>query len=100
VTLTPLIETAATAYWELQTAGSLTTYTYTTNIATGGKSTHTHTGVTSGYKVNDVSSSDTLKNLPVLVIDIGAAVVPEPMSLGLLAVGGIGLMSRCHRLTS
>jgi len=63
VTLTPSLDTAATAYWTLQTAGSTTFYT-------GPSSSHTHNGSASQYKTQGVSGADTLGNLPVLVINV------------------------------
>ncbi len=76
VTLSPTATGIDTAnYWRLTTPGSETSL--------------------SEYSQTRLSSSDTINNLPDLVIDVVG--VPEPTSLGLVVVGGICLFRRRNR---
>jgi PEP-CTERM motif len=73
VTLAPTASTGGTSYWSLTAPGSETSL--------------------SQYGQTSISRFDTVNNVPLLVIDV----VPEPTSLGLLALGGIALLHRRNR---
>jgi hypothetical protein len=81
VTLSPgPFNPVTTNYWSLTTPGSETSLPQ--------------------YSPTNFTNSDTVNNLPPLVIDVVAQPVPEPTSLGLLVLGGIGLLHRRNRGSS
>jgi hypothetical protein len=73
VTLQPAIDPKATQYYSETGAGS--------------------SSATASYRATFFSSSDTINPLPALTVVIGPS-VPEPMSIGLLGIGGMAMLGR------
>ncbi len=94
VILTPDVNRYESAYWTLASQG-----TNATVSTTGDGSTTIHAGVPSQYDVPPKEAFENVNTPPNLVIVVSNT-VPEPASLGLLAVGGLALMARRNRVST